>query len=46
MQTIKVIVGPDGRVEIPGTHVGQTMTIHVELDAPRHRDFLRKRGSE
>ena len=30
MQTIPVTVGPDGRVEIPGTRAGQSVTIHVE----------------
>ncbi len=44
MQTITVIVGPDGRVEIPGTHAGQTMTIHVELDAPPARRFSPEEG--
>lgn len=32
MQTITVIVGPDGRVEIPGTRAGQTVTLHLELE--------------
>jgi hypothetical protein len=29
VQTITVKVGPDGRVEIPGTRVGQIVTIQV-----------------
>lgn len=30
MQTLTAIVGTDGRVEIPGTEAGQTVTIHIE----------------
>ena len=30
MGTITVTVGPDGRVRIPGTHAGQSVTIQVE----------------
>lgn len=29
MKTITVIVGPDGRVEIPGTRAGEIVTIQV-----------------
>ncbi len=35
MQTITVTVGPDGRVEIPGTRAGQSVTIHVERDSSK-----------
>ena len=30
MQTITVVVGPDGRVQIPGTRAGQKVTLHLE----------------
>jgi hypothetical protein len=32
MEVFTVIVGPDGRVVIPGTQPGQTITIHFELE--------------
>jgi hypothetical protein len=36
METMTLVVGPDGRVKIPGTEAGQTVTIQLE-PAKRHK---------
>jgi hypothetical protein len=42
MQTITIIVGPDGRVAIPGTRAGQTVTLHIEPEGmPEQADAIR-----
>lgn len=48
MQTIHLTVGPDGRVEIPGTQPGQTVTIQIAHtpEAPERRSRETTEGFE
>ncbi len=46
MRILTLTVEPDGRIAIPGTHAGQTITIHLEPETEPEPAVVRRSAEE
>ncbi len=46
MTTVTLVVGPDGRVKVPGTYAGQRITIHIEPETATPQSEVSTRSPE